>query len=119
MVKIVKAINSDKQNLEKNEDFDKKILDTGTFIETQDFNRFSRVAEGSENLAIKNQVETELDLVDGNTDKIKKLQAFYLLFFIGKSRFSDDGSNIYLIFQPVFKNFQILVVVLIKFEWKS
>ena len=116
MVKIVKAINSDKQNLE---DFDKKILDTGTFIETQDFNRFSRVAEGWENLAIKNQVETELDLVDGNTDKIKKLQAFYLLFFIGKSRFSDDGSKIYLIFQPVFKNFQILVVVLIKFEWKS
>ena len=118
MVKIVKAINSDKQNLEKNEDFDKKILDTGTFIETQDFNRFSRVAEGSENLAIKNQVETELDLVDGNTDKIKKLQAFYL-FSIGKSRFSDDGSKIYLMFQPVFKNFQILVVVLIKFEWKS
>ena len=119
MVKIVKAVNSDKQNLEKNEDVDKKILDTGTFIETQDFNRFSIVAEGLENLAIKNQVETALDLVDENTDKIKKLQAFYLLFFIAKSRFSDDGSKSYLIFQPVFKNFQILVVLLIKFELKS
>ena len=118
MVKIVKAVNSDKQNLEKNEDVDKKILDTGTFIETQDFHRFSIVAEGSENLAIKSQVETALDLVDENTDKIKKLQAFYL-FFIGKSLFSDDGSKSYLIFQPVFKNFQILVVLLIKFEWKS
>ena len=81
MVKIVKAINSDKQNLEKNEDFDKKILDTGTFIETQDFNRFSRVAEGSENLAIKNQVETELDLVDGNTDKNKKTSSILFIIF--------------------------------------
>ena len=32
---------------------------------------------------------------------MKKLQMFNLSYFIGKSYFSDDGSQNYLIFQPV------------------
>lgn len=64
------------------------------------------------NLANKNQVDDALDLGDKNRFKHKQIQKFLksqtfdLSFLIGKSYFDDDGSQIYLIFGPVFKSFK-------------
>ena len=61
------------------------------------------MAEASKNLAVKKQVENAPDLQDKNGNKITKFQTFDASYFIGKSYFHDDGSENYLIFQPVFK----------------
>ena len=52
---------------------------------------------------------------------MKKLQMFYLTYFIGKSYVDDDGSQNYLIFQPVqfLSILKFLVVLLITLlQWK-
>ena len=97
---------SDKVNLKKMiEDVDKKITDTTKFIETQYFNKLTklnfdaRMAETSEYLATKNQVETEIDLKDKNREKIKqKVQTLDLSCFIVRIYFDNNGSQNYLIF---------------------
>lgn len=38
-----------------------------------------------------------------NKEKVKKLETFDLSFFIGKSYFTEDGSQNYLIFQSIYK----------------
>lgn len=58
----------------------------------------------SKNLATKHQPGTGLDLGYKNKEEWKK---FVFSYFIGKSYFGDDCLQIYLIFQPVFKYFQI------------
>ena len=40
-----------------------------------------------------------------NKDQMEKLQTFDLSFFIGKSYFSYDESQNYLIFEPVYNTF--------------
>ena len=70
-VKKVNAVDSNKENLEKKiEDVDKKILDTSQFIETQEFNRLTkmdaRMAVASKIFATKKQEENALDLGDKN-----------------------------------------------------
>ena len=74
-----------------------------------------REVESSKNLASKNEVETRLDLGYKNREIIKKLQTLYLTYFIGKSYVDDDGSQNYLIFQPVqfLSILKFLVVLLI------
>ena len=72
------------------------------------------MGEASKKLAIKNQVETALDLRHENREIIKTLQTFDSSYFISKSYF-DDGSQDYLIFQAIFKYFHSLLVLLIKF----
>ena len=128
--KLVKKINttdSDKQNLEKkSEEVDKMIPDTIEFIVTQDFNRLTkmnftaRMAEALKNFATKKQVENAFELGYKNREKIEKLQTFDLSYFVGKTYFDYDGSQNYLIFQPVFKYFQIFCDnVNTIFRWKS
>ena len=75
-VKKVNAVDSNEENLEKKiEDIDKKILDISQFIETQDFNRLTkmdaRMAVASKTLTTKKQGENALDL--GDKKNIKKL----------------------------------------------
>ena len=70
---------SGKQNLGKQiEDIEKKIRDTSTFIETQGFNRLTKInyyaimTEAQKNLVTKEQVEYTLDLEDENGKKNDK-----------------------------------------------
>ena len=49
-----------------------------------------------------------------NREKLKNLQTFDLSYFIGKSYQDDNGSQTYLILQPIFESFEILL-----FLWKS
>ena len=48
------------------------------------------MAEASNNIATKNQVENAFHLGDKNRDQIKKLLTFDLSYFIRKSYFDDD-----------------------------
>lgn len=64
------------------------------------------MGEASKKLAIKNQVETALDLRYKNREIIKILRTFDSTYFISKSYF-DDGSQNYLIFHTIFKYFHI------------
>ena len=48
--------------------------------------------------------------------ELKKLKAFDLSYFKGKSHFEGDGTQSYLVFQPMrnfFEGLQVLVVVII------
>ena len=38
-------------------------------------------------------------------DKITKLQAFDSSYFLGKGHFGDDGTQNYLVFQPMYRYF--------------
>ena len=41
-------------------------------------------------------------------NELKKLRAFDLSYFIGKSHFEEDGTQNYLVFQPLNKYFKII-----------
>ena len=70
------------------------------------------MAAALKNIATEKQVENAFDLGDKNREKIKNIQKFDLSYFMGKCYFDDDGSQNYLIFQPVFKYFQIFSVTI-------
>ena len=57
------------------------------------------MAEVSKKRATKKQVQNEFDLGNKNREKIKNLQTFDLIYFIGKSYLNDAGSQNYLIFK--------------------
>ena len=63
------------------------------------------MAEASKKLASK---EYTLDLRDKNRGKMKNfLKRLIFNYYVGKSYFDDDRSESYLMFQPVFKYFEI------------
>ena len=49
----------------------------------------------------------------------KKLKTFDLSYFCGKSHFEDDGTQNYLVFQPIYKYFEITPTTNIILSWKS
>ena len=50
---------------------------------------------------------------------IKKLETFDSIYFRGKSHFGDDGTQNYLVFQPIYKYFEITPTTNIILSWKS
>ena len=64
--------------------------------------------EAVETLASKSKV----DIADKNREKRKKLQTFDSSHVIVKGYFDDNGCQNYLIFQPLFKYFTAVVMVL-------
>ena len=48
----------------------------------------------------------------------KKLQSLYLNYFIGKSYFEEDGTQNYIVFQPIHRYFKITNTKYIS-SWKS
>ena len=48
--------------------------------------------------------KTENDSIE---NELKKLKTFDLSYFIGKSHFEEDGTQYYLVFQPLFRYFKI------------
>ena len=54
---------------------------------------------------MKKTLATKPELKAGQ-DKITNMQMFVLSFFRGKSHFEDDGTQNYLVFQPLFRPFK-------------
>ena len=51
--------------------------------------------------------------------KIKKLQTFDWSYFRGKSYFEEDGTQNYLVFQPIIRYFKIIAKTKYILSWKS
>ena len=52
-------------------------------------------------------------------NEFKKLKAFDLSYFIGKSHFEEDGTQNYLVFQPINRYFKVTAITLYISSWKS
>ena len=52
-------------------------------------------------------------------NELKKLKAFDLSYFIGKSHFEEDGTQNYLVFQPINKYFKVITNTDYVSSWKS
>ena len=50
---------------------------------------------------------------------LKKLKSFDSSYLIGKSRFEEDGTQNYLVFQPINRYFKIITNTKYISEWKS
>ena len=50
---------------------------------------------------------------------MKKLKTFQLSYFIGKSHFEEDGTQNYLVFQPLNKYFKVIINTDYVSSWKS
>ena len=51
-------------------------------------------------------------------NELKKLKTFDSSYFIGKSHFEEDGTQNYLVFQPMYRYFQRVVNSDYILEWK-
>ena len=56
-------------------------------------------------------------LLTGN--ELKNLKAFDSIYFRGKSHFEEDGTQNYLVFQPIHKYFKVIADTKYISEWKS
>ena len=52
-------------------------------------------------------------------NKLKKLKTFYLYYFIGKSHFEEDGTQNYLVLQPLVRFFKVITITDYISSWKS
>ena len=80
--------------------------DIAGFINSSDLNR--KVAT----LATKAELEAE-------QDKTTKLEAFDSSYFVSKSYFEDDGTQNYLVFQPMDRYYKKIVNTYCISEWES
>ena len=53
------------------------------------------------------------------SNQLKKLETFDSIYFLGKSHFEDDGTQNYLLFQPIYKYFEIIPNTNTILSWKS
>ena len=63
----------------------------------------------AENKTKSNSIENEL----------RKLKTFDTYYFIGKSHFEEDGTQTYLVFQPIIKYFKVIADTDYVSSWKS
>ena len=54
-----------------------------------------------------------------NEDELKKLKSFGSNYFIGKSHFEEDGTENYLVFQPLNKYFKVIANTDYVSSWNS
>ena len=52
-------------------------------------------------------------------NELKKLKTFNLVYFSGKSHFEEDGTDNYLVFQPIQKYFELISNTQYISSWKS
>ena len=52
-------------------------------------------------------------------NELKKLKKFDLTYFRGKSHFEEDGTQNYLVFQPMYRYFKVIANAKYISEWKS
>ena len=52
-------------------------------------------------------------------NELKKLKTFDSSYFIGKSHFEEDGTQNYLVFQPLSKYFKVIANIDYVSSWKS
>ena len=102
---------------------EKKLTDRNhdKYITTSEFNKLTaevfdaRLAQA--NLVAKTDYDTKLKSVNRKItsnktkhllveNEFKKLKTFYSIYFRGKSHFEEDGTQKYLVFQPMYRYFK-------------
>ena len=82
------------------------------------------------NLITKTNFDTTVSSLDGKIaenktknmsieDKLKKLKTFDSSYFIGKSHFGEDGTQNYLVFEPISRYFKVITNTDYVSAWKS
>ena len=90
-----------------------KIPDTSHFINTQGFNRLTKIRFDARIKRQRKALRVKLKQLTPQIQEIKieknrKLQTFDSSYFLGKSYSENGGAQNYLIFQPIFKCFKFL-----------
>ena len=130
-------------NLVKKTDYDTKITEIekkftnhkhDEYITTSEFNKLAtnvfntRIAQA--NLITKTDFDAKLSglnrkLTKNKSDhllvqnKLNKLKTFDSSYFIGKSHFEEDGTQNYLVFQPMYRYFTLITNTDYISSWKS
>ena len=109
-------------NLVKKIDYNIKITETekkltdhkhDKYITTPEFNKLTaenftaRLAQA--NLITKTDFDAKMPNLDRKITSLKKLETFDSIYFCGKSHFEDDGTQNYLVFQPMYRYFKTIV----------
>ena len=118
-------------SLVKKADYDTKVTEIENklnnhnddkYITTPEFNNLAAVFNARlawANLVTKTDFDAKLSSFNKRVtvnktkhllvvNELKKLKAFDLSYFIGKSHFEEDGAQNYLVFQPLNKHFKII-----------
>ena len=130
-------------SLVKKTDYDTKITEIENkinndnhdkFITTPEFNTLAADAFNArlarKNLLIKTDFDPKLSSLNRKTisnkikhllveNELKKLKAFDLSYFIGKSHIEEDGVQSYLVFQPIVRYFKIITNTKYVSSWQS
>ena len=69
--------------------------------------------------SLNNKVAINKTKNDSIENELKKLKTFNSSYFIGKSHFQEDGTQNYLVFQPLNKYFKIIANTDYVSSWKS
>ena len=118
--------------VKKKTDFDTKITeiekklsdhDHDKYITTPEFNTlaasFFNASLAQANLVAKTDFDNSASSLDSkiaanktkitsNENELKTLKTFYSSYFRGKSHFEEDGTQNYLVFQPISRYFQVI-----------
>ena len=130
-------------NLVKKTDYNTKITEIekklsdhnhGEYITTPEFNFLAKNVFNAKlaqaNLIAKTDLDAKLSSLNKKITKNKskhllvenelnKLKTFDSGYFIGKSHFEEDGTQNYLVFQPMSKYFQLMTNTLYILSWQS
>ena len=104
------------------------------YIDTSEFNKLvadffnARLAQA--NLITKTDFDTKLSSLNKKItqnkskhllveNELNKLKTFDSSYFIGKSHFEEDGTQNYLVFQPLNKYFKLITNTLSILSWQS
>ena len=119
-------------NLVKKTDYDTKITEIeknltdhnhDKHVATSEFNTFAAVFKAKlaqANLITKTDFDAKLSSLNRKTtankskhflveNELKKLKTFDSSYFMGKSHFDEDGTQNYLVFQPINRYFKVIV----------
>ena len=104
------------------------------YIDTQEFNKFpadvsnARLAQAK--LIAKTEFDAKLSSLNRKStsnktkhlvveNELNRLKTFDSSYFIGKSHFEEDGTQNYLVFQPLNKYFKLITNTLSILSWQS
>ena len=69
--------------------------------------------------SLNNKIAANKTKKESIENEFKKLKTFDSSYFIGKTHFEEDGTENYLVFQPLNKYFQIIANTKYIWSWKS
>ena len=69
--------------------------------------------------SLNNKIATTKTKIESIENELKKVKTFDSIYFIGKSHFEEDGTQNYLVFQPLNKYFKVISNTDYVSSWKS